>query len=235
VFGRYLEIALPTRDIVASATFYERLGFQGLSTGDVYAHRYGVYSDGRLHLGLHERDAPGAALVAVAPSLRARLARLEAAGFRPGALHLGDEDFHSIELADPAGMRALLLEARTYSPPAAPCTTRCGRFAHWSLPARDPPATAGWWERAGWVALPESAAPYPHVPLVGDDINLALHAPHWLTEPCLVFIDEGMAARIASLRADGLRDARALPPGIDATRGALLRAPEGTLLLLCEE
>ena len=88
MFGRFLEISLATPDIPVSAAFYQRLGFHDLATSDAYAHRYGVYSDGRVHLGLHEGASAGAALAFVLPELASQLGRLRAAHFlRPRAKH----------------------------------------------------------------------------------------------------------------------------------------------------
>ena len=58
MFGRFLELSLTTADIAASVQFYERLGFSQLTTGDTWTHPYGVLSDGRICLGLHQRRGP---------------------------------------------------------------------------------------------------------------------------------------------------------------------------------
>lgn len=231
MFGRFLEISLATRAIAASAAFYQRLGFLDLATGDVLTHRYGVYGDGRVHLGLHEGARGVVSLAFVLPQLAVVLPRLRTAGFQPTREQLGCEDFHAIELTDPAGTCVRLLEARTYSPGPEVRESRLGRFAHWSLPVRDRSAAAAWWERAGFVALSEVTEPYAHVPLTSDQLDLAFHSPRLLDAPCLVFTALDMAARIAALRAEGtaLEDA---PRGLDRERNALLVAPEGTLLLL---
>lgn len=231
MFGRFLEISLPTAAIADSADFYQRLGFQSLATRDVYAHRYGVYGDGRVQLGLHEGAPAGAVLSFVLPQLAATLERLRAGGFAPRRERLGFEDFHQIEFADPAGTAVRLLEARTYSPAAAAGETRLGRFAHYSLPVRDAAAAAAWWERAGFVALPELTEPYAHVPLTSDTFDLAFHSPRLLDAPCLVYTAADMDARIAALRGSGaaLEDA---PRGLERAGNALLVAPEGTMFLL---
>lgn len=231
MFGRFLEIGIATGDIAASAAFYQRLGFHGFATGDAWAHRYGVYGDDRLRLGLHEGVAAAAVLGYVLPELAAELPRLRAAGFAPTRERLGVEDFHEVEFCDPAGTRVRLLEARTYSPAPEAGDSRLGRFAHWSLPARERAAAAAWWERAGFVALPEADDPYAHLPLTSDQLDLAFHSPRLLDAACLVYTAPDMGGRIAALRAAGetLEDP---PRGLDRGHNALLVAPEGTLLLL---
>jgi hypothetical protein len=234
MLGRFLEVRLTSAAIAASAAFYQRLGFQALATGDVHAHRYGVYSDGRVHLGLHELPRAPAALSFVLPGLAGALPQLRAASGEPLHARLGEQDFHELELADPAGTPVRLLEARTYSPGAVAGESQLGRFAHYSLPALDAAAAAAWWERAGFVALPELAEPYVHLPLTSDQLDLAFHSPQLLDAPCLVFMAADMTARIGALRAAGERFSAALPRGLDPQRSALLQAPEGTLLLLLQ-
>jgi hypothetical protein len=186
-----------------------------------------------VHLGLHEGAPAAAALSYVLPELAGALARLRAAGFTPVRERLGFEDFHAIELADPAGTPVRVLEARTYSPSAGAGESQLGRFAHVSLPVHDTAAVAAWWERAGFVALPEATEPYAHVPLTSDQLDLAFHSPRLLDAPCLVFTAPDMATRIATLRDAG--ESLEVPPrGLDRGHNALLVAPEGTLLLLLQ-
>ena len=80
MFGRFLELSLTTTDIVASVQFYERLGFSQLTTGDTWTHPYGVLSDGRICLGLHQRRGPASMLSFVRPELADHVHELRAAG-----------------------------------------------------------------------------------------------------------------------------------------------------------
>ena len=86
MFGRFLELGIATPDIAASVQFYERLGFTQLLTGDAWPHRYGVLSDGRISLGLHERDMPSPSLCFVLPDLARARTRLAMAHIEPGGL-----------------------------------------------------------------------------------------------------------------------------------------------------
>ena len=52
--GHFHELTLPTPDIRRSVEFYERLGFTQALTGDVWLHPYGVLTDGRIVVGLHQ-------------------------------------------------------------------------------------------------------------------------------------------------------------------------------------
>jgi len=96
MFGHFLELSLTTADIAASVQFYERLGFSQLTTGDTWTHPYGVLSDGRICLGLHQRRAPPSMLSFVRPELSLHVHQLQAAGFEPHYTRLGDSDFHEL-------------------------------------------------------------------------------------------------------------------------------------------
>src|SRR5580693_2202034 len=116
MFGRFLEIGLATRDIAASFTFYDRLGFSQLVTSDAWSHRYGVLSDERVYLGLHEREMPSPSVTFVLPQLALALPRLRSRQLEPELALLGEHILNQVALRDPAGHAATLLEARTFSP-----------------------------------------------------------------------------------------------------------------------
>jgi hypothetical protein len=234
MFGRFLELAIATRDIAAGVAFYEQLGFAQLITGDALRHPYGVLSDGRLSLGLHERERPSPSPCFVLPGLAAARAGFELAGFEPELAELGEDALHELRLRDPEGHAVTLLEARTYSPaaPGAAAESQLGYFSHLSLPESDFGAAQRFWERGGFVALPELDVPYAHVPLTRDGIDLAFHAPRLCPQPMLVFESADPAARVAQLRTPGVVPRTQLPRGLDRARSALVEAPEGTLLLL---
>jgi catechol 2,3-dioxygenase-like lactoylglutathione lyase family enzyme len=233
LFGRFLELGLTTTDIAASVAWYERLGFSQLVANDTWSHPYGVLSDGRLCIGLHERRASSPALTFVQPGLAGYVQALRAAGLEPHFARLGDDDFHELELRDPAGQAITVLEARTFSPPhRGHAPSLCGWFSAWSMPSLDIEAVQAWWEHAGAVALEALDEPIVHLPMTSDHLNLALHRPRTLEAPALVFTDPGMPALLAQLEERGVQRSPGLPRGLDPKDNALLEAPEGTLLLL---
>jgi catechol 2,3-dioxygenase-like lactoylglutathione lyase family enzyme len=234
MFGRFLELSIATRDIAASVAFYEQLGFVQAITGDALRHRYGVLSDGRLSLGLHEQERPSPALCFVLPGLAGELAGFELAGFEPERAQFGEESLHELRLRDPEGHAVTLLEARTFSPaaPGAATESQLGYFSHLSLPETDFEAARRFWERGGFVALPALDAPYPHVPLTRDGIDLAFHAPALFPHPMLVFESPDPQAGVARLRAPGVVSKDGVPRGLARARGALIEAPDGVRLLL---
>ncbi|HTC54302.1 MAG TPA: hypothetical protein VK700_20365 [Steroidobacteraceae bacterium] len=230
--GRFHELSLATSDISASIEFYESLGFWQAPTGDAWPHRYGVVTDGRVALGLHEA-ADFSALTFVHPDLAAMAESLQAAQVELTLRHTDPEVFNQIEFADPAGQKIRMVAARTFSPAdqSGEQPSACGYFAHYSMPARNPDPVAAFWEPLGFVAMPQEQDPYEHLSLTSDGIDLALHSPRLLPLPALVFCEADMQERILKLRQSGLQ--LGSPPRALATAGnALLEAPEGTLLLL---
>jgi catechol 2,3-dioxygenase-like lactoylglutathione lyase family enzyme len=236
MFGRFLELGIATSDIAGSVQFYERLGFPQLITGDAWSHRYGVLSDGRVHLGLHERAMPSPALTFVLPQLASSQQRLRAAKFEPELAALGEDGLHQLHLRDPGGHAVRLLEARTYSPapPGMRAESLCGYFSHLSLPQDDYEAARKFWERAGFVALAEENEPFAHLPLTSDHLDLGFHRRGVFDAPLLVFECADAATNIARLRELGVPLSAQLPRGLERKHSALIEAPEGTALLLLQ-
>ena len=231
--GRFHEISVATVDIRASIDFYERLGFWQAPTGDAWPHPYGVVTDGRLVLGLHE--VPDfAAITFIHQDVPKIAATLDDTGVQLALRQTDPEVFNRIEFADPEGQKIRMVAARTFSPAdgAPDQVSACGYFAHYSMPARDMAAAGAFWEPLGFVAMPQIEDPYPHQSLTSDGIDLALHSPRLLPAPALVFCEEHMAEKITHLREAGIATQVALPRGLAPGANAMFEAPEGTLLLL---
>jgi catechol 2,3-dioxygenase-like lactoylglutathione lyase family enzyme len=237
MLGRFLEIGLATQDIRASVEFYEALGFSQARTGDIWPHPYGVLTDGRVHLGLHQTRLDSPALTFVRPGIAGQLRALERAGVQVRHAEIGDEAFHQAAFCDPAGQAVRLLEARTYSPadrsPMEP--SLCGAFGWLSAPATHFDPVRGFWEGLGLSAKPERERPYAHLPLQGAGLELALHPPRFFPGPLLVFRAADMTSRLARLRELGIGPPERPPRGLDAGANALITAPEGTVLALLED
>jgi catechol 2,3-dioxygenase-like lactoylglutathione lyase family enzyme len=238
MLGRLLEIGIATQDIRASVEFYERLGFTQAQTGDTWTHPYGVLTDGRVCIGLHQSRLESPALTFVHPGVARYAAALERLGVELTTANVDSEVFNELAFRDPAGHLVRLLEARTYSPadrtPDDP--SLCGNFRGISLPTMDVAQGSRFWQALGLAAAEEEEAqPYPHLSLRHEDLDLALHAPRFCAEPLLVFCDSEMTARIARLREDGAGPVEPPPRGLGTHANALLRAPEGTALLLLQE
>jgi len=239
LLGRFHEISIATADIRESVEFYERLGFTQAPTTDTWSHPYGVLSDGRLFIGLHQRKAPTPALTFVLPGVASQLAAFEGHGIALTVRRTGDEVFNQIGFLDPFGQPVTVLEARTYSPvdrePRE--VSLCGYFSGMSMPARNFETARAFWEPLGFVATEEQEEPYVHLPFTSDHLDIAFHRPRTFDVPLLVFSDPEMPARIAQLRGEGIRMAESLelPRGLDPDCNALIESPDGTVLLLLHE
>ncbi len=232
---RFLEFAVPAPDIQASLAFYEALGFSQALVGEVWNHPYAVVSDGRALLGLHGARIDDITPTFVHAGLLGWHRELEAQGVRCVEARLDADTFNRIELRDPDGGPVLLLEARTYSPPPrAAGTSQLGFFGEYTLSARDLGAARGFWETLGLVEGWTGDAPHRWARLSGSDVNLGLHENPGVL-PGLAFFEADMRWRIDTLRKLGHQvDAPGRRPLVPHCLG-ILRAPEGTLMYLCDE
>lgn len=235
MIGRFHEFSVHAPDVLASLAFYERLGFTQATTGEAWPYPYAVVTDGRLAIGLHQRELPQSPLAAfVMPDLFAHLGALERLGIGILDRRLGSDVFNEASFEAPGGQLIRLLEARTYSPaqrgPGE--TSRLGWFEEFALPVGDIRQAQHFWEQLGFVPAEEGDEPYPHVGLTSDSLNIALLQAGQLQRPALMFSDPSMPDRIAALANAGVEFARGLPGHLDPARHRLLVAPEGTHLLL---
>jgi len=234
LIGRFHEVSVYAPDPAESLAFYERLGFAQVTTGEAFPYPYAAVGDGRLTIGLHGRELPQSPLIAfVLPDLSEELKAIEHRGIEVLERRLGEDVFNEARI-EAAGQSIRLLEARTHSPPpfGPGETSRLGWFEEFALPVADMKRAEADWERLGFVPAEEGEEPYPHIGLTSDSLNVALLRGGSLRVPALVFTDADMPARIAKLTESGFEFARRLPGQLDASRHALLLAPEGTQLLL---
>jgi catechol 2,3-dioxygenase-like lactoylglutathione lyase family enzyme len=234
VLGRFHEISIETADIAASVAFYERLGFSQCGTTDTWQHLYGVMTDGKLFVGLHQFRFPSPTLSYVHPGVAAHAHVIEKHGIDLAWKRVGDDAFNEFGFLDPSGQAVRVQEAPTHfaSDREPRDSSLCGDFAEYSVPASDFKPMREFWEPLGFVALDESEAPYPRMSMTSDLIDLGVHRPRTLEVPMLVFVAADMGERIERLRALGCEFSDDLPRGLDPRHSALLAAPEGTALLL---
>jgi catechol 2,3-dioxygenase-like lactoylglutathione lyase family enzyme len=237
VLGKFHEISLATRDIAESVAFYERLGFTQCGTTDTWAHLYGVLTDGRVYLGLHQRTMESPALTFVHAGVARHARIIEERGIELAFQHLGEESFNEIGFLDPSGQSIRIQEAPTHfsSPRDSGAASLLGDFAELSLPAADFEALREFWERLGFVAMGETETPYLRMSMTSDHLDLGVHRPRTHEAPLLVFQSEDMSERIERLRQEEKIRTLPLPRGLDARTHALLEAPEGTGILLVSD
>jgi catechol 2,3-dioxygenase-like lactoylglutathione lyase family enzyme len=236
LLGTFHEISIAVDDARAALEFYESLGFIQTPTNDTLTHPYGVLTDGRLFIGLHQRRGASPVLTFVRPGIAECVREFAAAGIELTLCHTGEEVFNEIGLSDPFGHALAVLEVRTHSPVARGVrdVSLCGAFAEVSLPVTDFAAAQDFWEPLGFVAAGEVTAPYPHLPLTSDYLDVSFHPPGVCERPMLVFRDPEMRARIARLRERGVALSAVEPGEAASPANALLESPDGTPLMLLE-
>ncbi len=234
MLGRFLEISIPVHDILASIGFYESLGFVQTSTGESWSHPYAVLTDGRLFIGLHQGALSSVTLTYVQPDLAFHVDRLKAKGFVFTTERLDSDAFNQASFVDPAGQRIMLVEARTFSPPPPDTAEEslCGYFSEFGLPVREFDELSRFWETLGFVALDEASEPFAHKTLTSDRLNIGLYRTRALRQPVLAFEDTDMKRRLDVLKRRGISLSDEMPDALDASANAVLKAPEGTRLLL---
>lgn len=233
LLGRFLEVSIHAPDVRESLEFYESLGFVQASTGEAWRHPYAVVTDGRLCIGLHQREMTSPVLTWVLPDVARNASGFEALGIEFESARFDSEALNEIGFLDPSGQRVCVIEARTFSPPALPPghASELGYFEEFGIPTEDPVGGGAFWEQLGFVAFEPVREPFAKVVVAGRDLNIGLYDLD-LRAPLLTFSDAAMSGRIAALRERGYAFAPRLPRGMGASGGAILRAPEGTQLLL---
>jgi catechol 2,3-dioxygenase-like lactoylglutathione lyase family enzyme len=234
VLGKFHEISVETADIAESVAFYERLGFTQVGTTDTWPHPYGVVTDGKIFVGLHQFKFPSPTLTYVHPGVAQQSQVIEKHGIDIAWKRVGEDAFNEIGFLDPSGQPVRVQEAPTHfaGDRDRSETSLCGDFAEFSLPCADFQPLREFWEPLGFVALSETEAPYLRMSMTSDHLDLAVHRPRTLDQAMLVFVAQDMAERIERLRALGQDFSEDLPRGLDPRHSALLAAPEGTALLL---
>src|SRR5882672_880732 len=100
MLGRFLEISVHAPSVLESLEFYQKLGFSQAEVGDTWRHAYAVVTDGRLFIGLHEREFVSPALTFVKPDLWRYLEQLEILGVELEFSRLGGEVFNEAGFYD---------------------------------------------------------------------------------------------------------------------------------------
>ena len=234
MLGRFHEISIETADIADSVAFYEKLGFSQCGTTDTWPHPYGVLTDGKIFIGLHQFKFPSPTLTYVRAGVEQHAHVIEKLGIDLAWKRVGEDVFNEFGFLDPSGQAVRIQEAATHfsGDREGGESSLCGDFAEYSLPAGDFQPLREFWEPLGFVAMEETDAPYPRMSMTSDHLDLGVHRSRLFDAPMLVFASADMSDRIENLRTQGCEFADPLPRGLDPRHSALLLAPEGTALLL---
>jgi catechol 2,3-dioxygenase-like lactoylglutathione lyase family enzyme len=231
--GRFLEISLRTPNILESLDFYRSLEFTELQTGDIYAHKYAVVSDGVLCLGLHETEFDAPSITFVCPGLARRARRMLDRGFDVSFMHLDDDEFHQLGLNEPSGHTLTMVEARTFqAPDPEQRDSACGAWYELSLPVRDVLSAARFWAPLAPRLLRLREEPTAHLRFDAGDLAVGLSESSAINGPSLCFKCGDRPALEAIIERRGLK--KISSPGYEGALFAL-QAPEGITLFIFDE
>lgn len=236
MLGRFLELSLAARPIGESYEFYQALGFAGVPTGDILVYPYAVVHDGRLCVGLHERDSDEPLLTFIRPDLKAYWRALRRHRIDFEFTKLGDDEFNEIGFRDPNGQLIVLLEAQTFSPGTWEdhSGSVCGRFVEYSLMTTSRASAAEFWQALGFHTVGEGETPHPWIRLKGHGLSIGFHETVYF-QPGPSFATTNLDARLEYLRAKGLDTQRSSSTARALRGSTTLVAPEGTPLYLIDE
>ncbi len=218
-----LEYAVAADDVLASLNYYKALGFQEQETVDSVPYAYGVVTDGRIAIGLHNTAGFSAELRMVQSEVQKAVLDWSETSAVFEEVHLDEDELHRATLDDPSGHRLTLIEARTFSPAADASSSALGRFRQIRLSVDDLLAAAKFWAPFAdeVVSDPES------------DSHLTLRSGRWLIDlseqaryDALEFECEDSVGLMAALAQLGL----SLRSDPDDPEAQLLMTPEGTRL-----
>ncbi len=236
MLGRFLELSVAAHPIGESFEFYRSLGFAGVATGDVLVHPYAVVDDGRLCIGLHDRDLAEPCLTFIRPDLKNYSRALRRQNIRFEFARLADDEFNELGFRDPANQLIVLIEAQTFSPGARRDlgASVCGAFLEFSVMTTSLMKARGFWNALGFATSAEGETPHPWARLTGYGTSIGLHqAAHFASGPS--FVTTNLGVRLEYLQAKGIEAQRASSGVGSPEAAAILPTPHGTPIYLFDE
>ena len=158
---RFLEYSIPVDNVLQSLEFFRTLGFSSLLTNDIRSYAYGVITDGRCFLGLHQRDEfsqltqqPRFCFVhdEIAPIVR----YLNDRNYQIIDSQLDEDSFQQAIFHGPNHSVINVLAARSFSLPAKDdCKdSLLGHFSGFTIPTSNLEASSKFWEGLELLVMP---------------------------------------------------------------------------------
>lgn len=233
MLGNWLELSAHAPDVLSSIAFYKTLGFHEIETSDVWPHHYAVMSDGKICIGLHDRELEGPTLSFVRQEIARHVLSMTDAGYQFSFVRVDDDVFHELGFEDRDGNRVSMVEARTFSPPADDMNdSLCGRFIELTLPVRDVIQAGFFWAPLAPAVLELREEPTMHMRFDAGGMALGLSESIALQGPALCFSCENKSALEACIDLHGFRSQKF--PGYEGAF-RVIEAPEGTRLYVFNE
>ncbi len=233
LLGRFLEFSVQTDDIVESLGFYKLLGFQELTVGEVWKHKYAVVSDGVLNIGLHEGKFDRTALTFVHHDLARQARSMSDHGFNFRYLKIDADVFNELGFVDRDKNLVNMIEARTFSPADEyQDDSVCGNWFEITLPVRDVMRAAQFWAPLAPELLRLREEPTTHMRFNAAGMSLGLSESIALSGPSLCFRCDDKDRVWTYIAQHGFKFKEF--PGFEGAFMSL-QAPEGTMLYLFHE
>lgn len=233
LLGRFLEFSIQTEDIIESLGFYKLLGFQELTVGEVWKHKYAVVSDGVLNIGLHVGKFDRTALTFVHHDLARQARSMFDHGFDFRFLRVDADVFNECGFEDRDSNLITMIEARTFSPADEyQDDSICGSWFEISLPVRDAMNAAQFWAPLAPELLRLREEPTTHMRFNAAGMSLGLSESIALNGPSLCFRCDDKDRVWTSIAQHGFEFKEF--PGYEGAFMSLT-APEGTQLFLFHE
>ena len=233
MLGRFLEFSVRTPDIGESLEFYKQLGFHELLCGDIWTHKYAVVTDGRLCIGLHDREFDSPTLTFVQQEVAREARGMSDLGYDFRYLQIDEDAFNELTFADQDKHLISLIEARTFSQPDETIAdSLCGASIEVVLPVRDALRAGRFWAPLAPEVLRVREEPTTHIRFNAAGIPMGLSESIALTGPSLCFRCDDKEAVWIALARHGL--AHQEHPGFEGAFMSI-KSPEGTPLYLFDE
>lgn len=233
LLGRFLEFSVHTPDIIESLGFYKLLGFQELTAGEVWKHKFAVVSDGVLNIGLHHGKYDRSAVTFVHHDLARQARSMSDHGLEFEYMRISPDVFNELGFVDRDNNLITMVEARTFSPADEYLDNSiCGAWFEITLPVRDAMSAAQFWAPLAPELLRLREEPTTHMRFNAGGVSLGLSESIALNGPSLCFRCDDKDRVWTSIAQHGFKFKEF--PGYE---GALmsLEAPEGTMLYLFDE
>jgi catechol 2,3-dioxygenase-like lactoylglutathione lyase family enzyme len=252
--GDYIEISLSVTHLTESVAFYQKLGLQQVD-GEETPYPWAVVSDGRLHLGLHQRSFPSPALSYLSSFPRKwrtgaafRLSLLQMLAISPDQVEqIGTKSMlrkqkgfpiaANFQAAD--GQYVLLADkpfkkpsADEYALPFRNFLVKDQTFGELSLRTEDVATSVAYWQQLGFKRLAGDNKPYPWAIVSDGRVRLGLHQAARFSQPALSYFAPDMPDRLEQFRQQGLKFISTRKDAHGRDIGALIHSPDGQPILL---
>lgn len=241
--GNRAEISLSVTNLSVSLTFYDKLGFIRVDGGEK-PYPWAVVSDGRFHLGLHQRAFVSPTLSYFAlHMLSERMIRLTKLGVGLDSIQkvqpnrglqiserLGMLKHVIAEFESPEGQRVLLADIYSdteTAPNGRKFFAKYDNFGELSLKTKDVNAVVTYWKQLGFECIAEGHQPYSWAVVSDGLVRLGLHQTPKLTRPTITYFAPDMAKRLKRLRKHGVKFVVEHKDKKGRRVGAVIESPDG--------